>query len=364
MVKIRIGMKKYLIAVITISLMLGGCENFSESKNENDIRKSTNIKGDMNFYFGNLHSHTEYSDGKGKPSEVLGWAKNTIQYDFYAITDHAMFLSDWEWKDIGEQCNNFTENGKFVAIRGFEWTQPFRGHINVFNTPDYRHVWEEWSLGNFYNWIRDHNAIGQWNHPGGEMPGDFNRLKIYKDDHIANMCAMETANKADGNNDAVFEYYFNKALDKGWKPAPAANQDNHSMSSNSHRTVIIARNLNRSELLDAMRKRRFYSSDDPNMKVIFKCQENWMGSSLKGSGPVTFQVAVEDDEILSKIELISNGGKIVESKVFNSETVHWEPIVDIHGKQYFYLKIYEQNTLDDDDGNDIQITLSAPIWFN
>src|SRR5215470_17383292 len=39
-------------------------------------------------FFGNLHSHTSYSDGSGTPAEAYNHARNVAHLDFLVITDH------------------------------------------------------------------------------------------------------------------------------------------------------------------------------------------------------------------------------------------------------------------------------------
>ena len=39
-------------------------------------------------YFGNLHSHTSYSDGSGTPDDAYRHARNTAGLDFLAVTEH------------------------------------------------------------------------------------------------------------------------------------------------------------------------------------------------------------------------------------------------------------------------------------
>ena len=86
------------------------------------------------FFFGNLHSHTAYSDGQGTPAEAFAFARDVAGYDFYAVTDHAELVGSSEWEDTGVQADLFTLDGVFVAFRGFEWSHPV-GHICVYNTP-------------------------------------------------------------------------------------------------------------------------------------------------------------------------------------------------------------------------------------
>src|SRR5262245_38755338 len=42
----------------------------------------------QNVYFGNLHSHTSYSDGSGIPEDAYTHARDVAKVDFLAITEH------------------------------------------------------------------------------------------------------------------------------------------------------------------------------------------------------------------------------------------------------------------------------------
>ena len=46
------------------------------------------LYADEQVFFGNLHSHTSYSDGSGTPDQAYKWARDTAKLDFLAITEH------------------------------------------------------------------------------------------------------------------------------------------------------------------------------------------------------------------------------------------------------------------------------------
>ncbi|HIH97044.1 MAG TPA: CehA/McbA family metallohydrolase [Thermoplasmata archaeon] len=329
------------------------------------------LLGGMNLYFGNLHSHTACSDGEGTPEQAFAWARDVIRFDFYAITDHAEQLSSKEWEEIGKQADKFNTNGRFVAIRGFEWSHPYEGHSCVWNTRKYISAWGEETadtyskptLGLFYRWIDDKDAVAQFNHPG-RPKGIFRNLH-FESDAADNIIAIETGNKGTGNNDGSYYRWYPIALDKGWKVAPTNNLDNHKLVANPHRTVAIAPLLNRDAILDAMKERRAYSTDDGNMEVIFKSGDCWMGSTLRVPSPtINFDVVVEDDEPIVKLEILTNGGKVVAEKNTEANQVVWKPSVESSSGTYFFLRVFERNDRHDDDNPtaDMQIAVTAPIW--
>jgi len=355
----------YNVLFLVVSCMMPMTEDLNGdlSKMEEGARRSLLLNG-QGIFFGNLHSHTRYSDGKGTPAEALTWARD-FGFDFYAITDHAELLTKWQWKDTEKQVNLFNKPGEFVAIRGFEWSHPIRGHINVFNTSSSHGFFRYWSLRSFYKWIRSQNAIGMWNHPGRTAwPGDFNRLKIYDSRNIPHMALMETGNGGNGNNSGLYEPYYILALDKGWKPGAANNLDNHSLGGNSHRTAVVAQELTRESILEAIRERKTYGTDDPNLKLIFSCDRGFMGEEIQYQGAVRFQIEVWDDEPLEKIELVSNGGQVVATWESSGEnSTYWNPEVQVTGKKFFYLRVSSVNYLEPDDGPR-QTAISSPIWFH
>ena len=45
-----------------------------------------------NYYYGNIHSHTSYSDGTSVPAIAYAHAKDSGKIDILSITDHARDL--------------------------------------------------------------------------------------------------------------------------------------------------------------------------------------------------------------------------------------------------------------------------------
>ena len=120
---VRVVMAAVIVAFIAMPLSLAGAAGEDEGA----------LAGEgMNFYFGSLHGHSSYSDGTGTPVEVFAWARDTIGFDFYALTDHGERLTQAEWEDSGQQADLADQDGSFTALRGFEWTSGTYGHLCAF----------------------------------------------------------------------------------------------------------------------------------------------------------------------------------------------------------------------------------------
>ncbi|HOU13610.1 MAG TPA: Ig-like domain-containing protein [Anaerolineae bacterium] len=94
----------------------------------------TAVEPPMSVYHGDIHNHTSYSDGSGTPTQALATGK-AAGFDFMAISDHSYAIDDAEWANTLAAVNAATQDGVFVALRGFEYTQGAEGHANVYNTP-------------------------------------------------------------------------------------------------------------------------------------------------------------------------------------------------------------------------------------
>jgi hypothetical protein len=325
--------------------------------------------GDMSVYFGNLHSHTAYSDGEGTPEQAFQWARDTAKFDFYAVTDHSEFVSQQMWQDTRGRADQFTQDGRFVGLAGFEWTAGV-GHTCGYNTSNYTNSWGPTTLESLYDWLAANGGFGQFNHPA-KSAGTFNEFSPSGNPNAKRMRLIETGNSGAGNNTYFFFNYFLKALDNGWTVAPTSNQDNHSLKTNCHRTGVIAHSLTRKDIIQAISSRRVFSTDDPDTSLMFKCDSAWMGSRLERTrGKCAFSVIVEDDEDISKVELISNGGQVVATQEYGPSThvkkVAWSPEVDFQSqKAYYFVRVTGRDTNNDDESHrGFQIALSAPIWLS
>lgn len=333
-----------------------------------------------NHYRGQLHSHTNYSDGIGDIIEAYSWARNQSQLDFFAVTDHSqMFDNDTtanlsshaseEWafsKAVADQCN---VDGKFVAILGFEqsYYDKISGHINTFNTEGFLSA-NSLNLQDYYKSLaQNKDSFSQFNHPGTTW-GDFNNFGYYTQelDDVIHLLEVGNGPGSQVNQDYWrCDAYYSKALDKGWHVAPTNGQDNHQRfwgNCNPFRTVILSKELTREAIFDAIREHRVYAAEDSNVEVNYTLNGYVMGSEIDDQvGAVDINVTITDadaNDIVQEISVISNGGKAVAYKAIksNSSILNYQVTLDSPQKStYYFIKIKQK------DGN---LIFTAPIWIN
>lgn len=221
--------KDFGTAYLRAYSIAGGCEPGEVTR----VIFTEEFDLDWNLYFGQLHAHTNISDGAGSVEEAFQYASQVDGLDFFAVTDHSdsfdnadMGAIDADVADIsadwaaGKQAAASVTNGDFVGLFGFEMTWPEDkqlGHISTFNTPgwqtrdqaDFENV--PTALENYYRVLASvPGSVSQFNHPD-TVHGDFERFDHYSPQYDAVVSLLEVA----GEDGAVDCEYYDLALDKG-----------------------------------------------------------------------------------------------------------------------------------------------------
>jgi len=315
-----------------------------------------------NTYWGDLHSHTSYSDGAGTPAQAFGYARDVAEIDFLAVTDHSNSLNDSEWADVQAQATTFTQDGTFVALPGFEWTHTQQGHVNVYTTTTYvsRDNTNYNSLAKFYAWLKNQpNAVAEFNHPFTLQDFDGFAYDAAIDQKIT---MQEVGNGSPPYSYARLEEAYIYALDKGWHVGATNNQDNHAANWGyppNNLTGVVANNLTQADVLAAMRDMRTFGTEDRDLTLHFLANNYWMGTTIDiGRGEtIQFHLYANDTEPgdpISTVQIITNGGRVLQSWSPNSSQFSLDYSYTNPGAgSWYYLKVIET------DGN---IGISSPIW--
>lgn len=346
---------------------------FSKRKNERE-----------NIYFGQIHAHTNISDGAGSLEDAYDHAKNVDNLDYIIITDHSNSIDNEKESKITENVDKSLSDEwtyahnlakqktteDFTCAYGYEmtWSNGL-GHMNTFNTEGFQsRTQTEFStystaLQNYYAALRTApDSISQFNHPGTTF-GDFQDFSYYSEDNDALITMIEVGNGegAIGSSGYFPSYeYYVRALDKGWHVAPTNNQDNHKGlwgDANTARTVMLADENTEEAIYDAMRNYRIYATEDNDLSIYYTLDGNVMGTILdKDAVGDTVEIKADikepTDKAIGKVELIVNGGQSIGAVNVdkNEATVKFTAP---SAYSYYFLRITE-------DDKDIAVT--APVW--
>lgn len=380
-------------------------------------------------HLGALHQHTSYSDGHPTaiPADMFRQSRER-GLAFNAATEHSDFLflpvvpifecllpedpnlleclgsrleepgrmALLKWRQTQEQARGESSEN-FVGIRGFEWTNPRHGHINVYFSRHYVSAFIDGgiiTMNAFWNWftrptslLGGADALLSFNHPGREDTfADFDPGYTWNDVEFVPEVAprafgMEVFNRGSRRN---FDEFYVRALDNGWHLAPIGSEDHHEVDWGAlylAKTSIITDDLSEEGLHDAMLQRRVYALLDNNAQSLadFACltwraDDEEMGSVLvrapednvrlrgtaflrDGEGQCTQQPYDGRMEIVTTGELL--GRVVAEGNALEGTLTHrvraGDEQVGPHDQAWYILRLRNRD--------DEVVAYSAPVWI-
>lgn len=344
------------------------------------VSRSAAPEEEWNLYFGQLHAHTNLSDGLGSVEEAFQYAANVEGLDFFAVTDHsdsfdnALFGSiglngaevSEKWA-LGKAAAEAVTDGDFVGIFGYEVSWPeglSLGHISTFNTPGWQaYIPPEFEeLTDYYDklvkyneWAEAPGSISQFNHPN-DFYGDFQAFGNYTPAYDEVIHLLEVG----GETGATSYGAYWLALDQGWHLAPSNNQNNHNGnwgSESEARTVVLAKELTEESIYEAIRSYRVYATEDSDLEIRYSLSVGIMGSILGPTEDPVVSVTLRDltDGIAgTTVKVIANGGQTIATMEADGTTDTLTiPVSEDHS--YYCLLITQP------DGDS---AVTAPVWVD
>lgn len=317
-----------------------------------------------------LHNHTLFSDGDGDPAAAFASMRSS-GLDVAALTDHAVLggalgavasvcgsgctsvrgIDETSWAQSGAMADGADDPGRFTAIRGFEWSSPTLGHVNVWFGQDWidpertgglvgvegipglldelgaggTAIGEPLeslvtelpttglSMAGLYDWLRrrpDHllgggaDALAGFNHPGRE-PGRFAAFAF--DASLRDrLVSLELFNR---NEDYLFEGTdkgrtspLTQCLDAGWRPGLLGVTDEHGTDwgnpLDKGRAGLWVTELSRAGVRKAMLARRFFATRERGLRVDATLKGVRMGGVVPHrSGKVALKLDIEGPSV-------------------------------------------------------------------
>lgn len=341
------------------------------------IRKYYPPKSDYNLYYGEIHGHSNLSDGMPDIDTYFKRARDDAKVDFCVLTDHdhggvpREELWGEKWEIIQQKVREYYEEGKFVTILGYE--------------------------RNSYPWYTNlvlyyKNDIGEM--VRSEVDGEITKAELTallkRDDIIA---VPHTTEYLDAGCDfnsiplelmtplievysrwGACEYYGNSnpckvetkggfwrdALERGAKMGCVAGSDDHQSYPGMKRpiseqhphlryehpgiTVVLAKDLTRESIFEAISKRRCYAVMGAKIEIDFRINGYVIGSEFKEDGEPerNIYINVNAEESIKTITLVKNGENVIDFNINGTAYKMEDLIYDYRGERktdYYYLRV-------------------------
>lgn len=339
--------------------------------------------GDYSLYFGDIHAHTWTSDGMGSPDEFWTRCRDTLGWDFAALTDHDDFvgnrISSAEWEEMKYIANRYDQPGQFVAIQAYEWTTARPpvgfGHKNVYfadaDPPLFRKCDPDAASAlQLYEKIRPWKALA-FPHHIAWTGSDWDNL----DPEISTCVEIIS-------NHGRFEFMGNlpirhrggrvgefvqDGLAQGLRFGIIGGSDTHglrwqhgvSYKADCYRTGVTgvyASELTREGVIEALRSRRCIATTGVPITVAFQADGHIMGQEYETDVPPKFEVEIKGTSLIQYVTLIRNNEEIYHNGGDSTDArfTYVDEAIE-PGISYYYIRVLQR---------DNEMAWSSPIWVN
>lgn len=368
---------------------------------------TTSITGNQ-VYFGNLHSHSDYSDGNKDnpgytPADDYLFAMGAQCMDFLGISEHNHYSFNNNPGTLksnyhlgSQQANNFSQNHpNFLALYGMEWgVISGGGHVVVYgDNMDELFGWEtnvggvpgnnydvyvaknDYTGANgLFKTINDRiakNTFATLAHPDFTDFGDIaNTYNAVADDAIVGTAVASgpafSSNTTYGNPPTSMYYlpYYQIMLSRGYHLGPLIDHDNHNTTfgkTSYTRTAVVAPALTKTDIIKAMRNMNFYATEDCDSKLDFSINTKMMGSQFADRYAPVINISLSDATNSTSNAVITlmhgaPGSGIIATAIY-SVTGNTLTYTDINLPDGFTGYYYADIT------NGSSRIISAPIWY-
>jgi hypothetical protein len=349
--------------------------------------------GEYQIFWGDVHGHTSHSDGKGSLDDYFTHARDVARLDFAIVSDHDFGNSaPWRmtketWTLTQDKADEYTVDGCFVAIAGYEWTsQPkywtdveegavserlfpgspkFYNHKNVyflgrvdylFNAKDQAYMSPDLLAAA----VLRHGGLIHNNHPsvGTDGANQWDYKPVY-DSVIANTEIDADSLQYEGKTYEVgVEQIVRGFLNRGRKTGFVKGTDTHD-GTPAARTAILATELTREAIFDALRHRRTYAVTNARIALSFKIDGHEIGEEIGAAGRPKIDVDVQGTDRIGEVAIVRDGAVIHSLSPATARVKFTYVDKSFRGNSYYYVRVTQ---VDKDKHGNRSRAWSSPIW--
>ena len=283
----------------------------------------TEYPQDLNVYFGELHSQMWRSMGSGTTEEYFTWGRDIAGLDFCAPANHygvRFQVTDEILQEVIDTTNRFHEPGRFATLNSYEY-RAASGHKNIYfrgaasdsfldvNTRPADEMWAHFKERDDIITIPHHTKASR-KQDGVNTQWDFRNDKFQR---VAEICSQWGISES-GSPTSIqaglamgHRIGFVGGTDSHYG---CANQGHYHVNDGNALACIIAPELTREALWQALHDRRCYATTGDRIILDFTMDGHLMGTDLavdlSSHGPRNFSIRVFGTYRIDSVEIIRN----------------------------------------------------------
>ena len=337
-------------------------------------------------FWGDLHGHSNLSDGTGTPEDYFRYARDVAALDFAALTDHdhygVLFLDAHPemWELIQRTVREFNEPKRFVTLPGYEWTSWLHGHRHVIwfddsgevrssideATDDPAELWDS---------LRGESALTYAHHSaGGPVATNWAYPPDPELEPVTEVSSVHGSSEAPDSPSLIYapvaDNFVRDVLDRGYRLGFIGSGDSHDghpglphldpvygwrppaggrgeRMGTGGLAAVLAPELTREALLAAMRARSVYATSGPRIVMRIDLEGHPMGAHLVaadlGAAPeLRFEVA--GTATVERLDLVRSGEVVSSVEPEASAEVSGSfPLDGLKPGEYVYLRVVQED---------------------
>ncbi len=339
------------------------------------------------IWWGDLHNHTSFSDGRGSAAEAYDFARRVAALDFAAVTDHDFVTTDPMWREIRDTANRLNQPHRFVTLLAYEWSgaTDLGGDHNVYTSDNDLPLYRCYSYFNYRNLrmyrgqdpgaahveqlfrllgarFRDENLLviphfgGRQGNPEFHDPRLQRQIEIFSDHRRSEDWASKFLVK--GYRLGIMASTDNHAGNAGFGVRRSARPDGSSSPAERGTALVAAYapELTRQAVFQAIYHRATYATTGERIILRFSIDGAPMGSEIRASKPPRIAVEAHGTAPIAVVRVVKSGRVIHEVKP-GAPSARFE-FLDSSGdyrNQYFYVELEQA---------DGEKAISSPIWVD
>lgn len=274
------------------------------------------------WYSGELHVHSQHSDGKNTVEEIAEVAKEE-KLDFIALTDH----------NTVSGFSSIPERGDLLIIRGMELTT-YYGHalaLGLSSFIDWHSKGRTRNINEIIDEVHGQKGLFAMAHPFsiGDPVCAGCTWKLWDVDYrkidLMEVWAGCWDERKIENSRSL--RLWDKLLSQGFKVVGISGRDWHDVNEKRKkgipRTFVHADSLSEDGILEGLRKGRVFVSSEPRVYFSAKCGNRKYECSdemkIMEKKPINFQIQIENLKESSQLQITKNGFKFFNTSLAKGE---------------------------------------------
>ncbi len=393
------GIRRVFALCVVLLILISGAAHAQVLYRAN-LHVHTQVSNQLSFYDG-LDGYIEFDHRfTQSPTATLSSAA-AEGLKVVGLSDHGGSITSSEWIDLSTAV---AANTTVTGLRGFEWTGS--SHLNVFGTSSYADTarfgngtppYEIMTIPELYTWLKSASMADEY---GSTPVVQFNHIKYgdmfdefgHWDEQIDRLICLAELGSAQTpfySQASHQEPRFQMALQAGWHVGPTIGIDNQTgvgdQAATRHTGVWVDSGSGSAGVMDALRERRVFASEDRDVSLQFHATNStdgksyWMGKTIPSDPKGTlFSLTVNDPSGYTKdafesIDLMSSSSSqpvyrwgstnatkndIYREVYFTSNQLS-SMVKTARDENCFYLRLKQKGVL----GVGQDYIYSAPVWI-